>query len=114
MNKYSDFEVQKVREADIRLFVRGANEGKAKTEMDCPFCGAKKKFTVLHRGIYNYAKCWVCNEGFSGPLEAYAYFQGLDIKRDYVKCIEGVASMAGIPITPEGTVRKKKGKGRKG
>lgn len=113
MNKYSDFEVQKVREADIRLFVRGANEGKAKTEMDCPFCGAKKKFTVLHRGKYNYAKCWVCNEGFSGPLEAYAYLQGLDIKRDYVKCIEGVASMAGIPITPEETVRKKKVKEEK-
>lgn len=113
MNKYSDFEVQKVREADIRLFVRGANEGKAKTEMDCPFCGAKKKFTVMHRGKYNYAKCWVCNEGFSGPLEAYAYLQGLDIKRDYVKCIEGVASMAGIPITPEETVRKKKVKEEK-
>lgn len=108
MNKYSDFEVQKVREADIRLFVRGANEGKAKTEMDCPFCGAKKKFTVLHRGKYNYAKCWVCNEGFSGPLEAYAYLQGLDIKRDYVQCIEGVAQMAGITITPEETIRKEK------
>ena len=25
MNKYSDFEVQKVREADIRLFVRGVH-----------------------------------------------------------------------------------------
>ena len=85
MNKYSEYEVQKVREADIRLFVRGADELKSKTEMDCPFCGAKKKFTVLHKGKYNYAKCWVCQEGFSGPLEAYAYLQGLDIKRDYVK-----------------------------
>lgn len=113
MNKYSEFEVQKVREADIRLFVRGANEGKAKTEMDCPFCGEKKKFTVLHRGRYNYAKCWVCKQGFSGPLEAYAYLQGLDIKRDYVKCIEGVAQMAGIPITPEETVRKEKMKEEK-
>jgi hypothetical protein len=108
MNKYSEFEVQKVREADIRLFVRGADELKSKTEMDCPFCGAKKKFTVLHKGKYNYAKCWVCQEGFSGPLEAYAYLQGLDIKRDYVKCIEGVAAMASIPITPEATIRKAK------
>lgn len=113
MNKYSEFEVQKVREADIRLFVRGADELKSKTEMDCPFCGAKKKFTVLHKGKYNYAKCWVCQEGFSGPLEAYAYLQGLDIKRDYVKCIEGVAAMASIPITPEATIRKAKVKEEK-
>ena len=63
MNKYSEFEVQKVREADIRLFVRGADELKSKTEMDCPFCGAKKKFTVLHKGKYNYAKCWVREDG---------------------------------------------------
>ncbi|MDE7180360.1 MAG: transcription elongation factor 1 family protein, partial [Muribaculaceae bacterium] len=111
--KYSDFEVQKVREADIRLFVRGADEVKSKTEMDCPFCHAKKKFTVLHKGKYNYAKCWVCGEGFSGPLEAYAYLQGLDIKRDYVKCIEGVANMAGITITPEEQVREKKVKEEK-
>lgn len=113
MNKYSEYEVQKVREADIRLFVRGADELKSKTEMDCPFCGAKKKFTVLHKGKYNYAKCWVCQEGFSGPLEAYAYLQGLDIKRDYVKCIEGVAAMASIPITPEATIRKAKVKEEK-
>lgn len=113
MNKYSEFEVQKVREADIRLFVRGADELKSKTEMDCPFCGAKKKFTVLHKGKYNYAKCWVCQEGFSGPLEAYAYLQGLDIKRDFVKCIEGVAAMASIPITPEATIRKAKVKEEK-
>lgn len=52
-NKYSEFEVQKVREADIRLFVRGAHERKSKTEMDCPFCGAKKKFTVMHTGQYS-------------------------------------------------------------
>lgn len=113
MNKYSEYEVQKVREADIRLFVRGADELKSKTEMDCPFCGAKKKFTVLHKGKYNYAKCWVCQEGFSGPLEAYAYMQGLDIKRDFVKCIEGVAAMASIPITPEATIRKAKVKEEK-
>ena len=106
--KYSQFEIDKVKEADIRLFVRGANESKAKTEMDCPFCNAKKKFTVLHNSKYNYAKCWVCNEGFSGPLEAYAYLQGLDIKRDYIKCIEGVANMARITITPEETIRKEK------
>lgn len=113
MNKYSEFEVQKVRDADIRLFVRGADEIKSKTEMDCPFCGAKKKFTVLHKGKYNYAKCWVCQKGFSGPLDAYAYMQGLDIKRDFVKCIEGVAAMAGIPITPEATIRKEKVKEEK-
>lgn len=113
MNKYSEFEVQKVREADIRLFVRGADELKSKTEIDCPFCGAKKKFTVLHKGKYNYAKCWVCQEGFSGPIEAYAYLQGLDIKRDFVKCIEGVAAMASIPITPEATIRKAKVKEEK-
>lgn len=106
MTKYSQFEVDNVKKADIRLFVRGANERKAKTEMDCPFCGAKNKFTVLHNGKFNYARCWVCKEGFSGPLEAYAYLQGLDIKRDYVQCIEGVAQMAGIPITPEETIRK--------
>ncbi len=111
--KYSQFEVQKVREADIRLFVRGASETKSKTEMDCPFCGAKNKFTVLHTAKYNYAKCWVCQEGFSGPLEAYAYLQGLDIKRDYIQCIEGVAQMAGIIITPEETIRKKKVKEEK-
>lgn len=106
--KYSDFEVRKVKEADIRLFISGANETKRAQDIKCPFCGAEKKFRVLHGGKYNYARCWVCNEGFSGPLEAYAHLQGLDIKRDYVRCIEGVASMAGIVITPEETIRKEK------
>lgn len=113
MSKYSNFDVQKVREADIRLFVRGASETKSKSEINCPFCGAKKKFTVMHTRQYNYARCWVCREGFSGPLEAYAYLQGLDIKRDYVQCIEGVAQMAGIHIIPEETVRKQKVKEEK-
>ncbi|MDE6011082.1 MAG: DUF3854 domain-containing protein, partial [Muribaculaceae bacterium] len=111
--KYSQFEVQKVRDADIRLFIRGANETKGAQDIKCPFCGADKKFRILHRGQYNYAKCWVCGEGFSGPLEAYAYLQGLDIQRDYVKCIEGVANMAGITITPEETIRKEKVKKEK-
>lgn len=106
--KYSKFEIDKVRAADIRPFIRGANESKAAQDLNCPFCGADKKFRVLHRGKYNYAKCWVCNKGFSDPLEAYAYLQNLDIKRNYLQCIEGVAAMAGITITPEETLRNEK------
>ena len=108
MNKYSEIDVRKVREADIRLFISGANETKGAQDITCPFCGAEKKFRVLHRGKYNNARCWVCKEGFSGPLEAYAHMQGLDIKRDYVSIIEGVAQMAGIVITPEAERRKEK------
>lgn len=108
--KYSDFEIQKVKQADIRLFIRGANERKGSQDIDCPFCGAEKKFRILHRGKYNYARCWVCKEGFSDPLKAYAHLQGLDIKSDYIKVVEGVAQNAGITIVPEEDLRKQKTK----
>lgn len=113
MNKYSKLEIQKLRDADIRMFIRGASESKGAQDIDCPFCDAKKKFRVMHKGAYNYAKCWVCQQGFSGPLEAYAHMEGLDIKRDYLKVVEGVARMAGIELTPEEDTRKAQAKERK-
>ena len=42
MNKYSEIDVRKVREADIRLFISGANETKGAQDITCPFCGAEK------------------------------------------------------------------------
>lgn len=48
--KYSDFEIQKVKQADIRLFIRGANERKGVQEIDCPFCGAEKNSAFSTEG----------------------------------------------------------------
>lgn len=105
-HKYSRFEVDKVKDADIRLFIPGCSPtGKVTQEVECPQCHAKK-FSVTRKKGMNLARCWKCYFTLSGPLEAYAHFNNLDMKRDYIRIIEGVANEAHIIITPEETHRK--------
>lgn len=104
-HKYSRFEVDKVREADIRQFIPGCNQSKASQELVCPNCG-KKKFNVVHKSKKNFAHCFACEFTLSDSINAYAHYNNLDIKKDYLKCIEGAAEQAGIIITPEETIRK--------
>lgn len=107
MSKYSKFEVDKVkRDADIRRLIPEASEHKATQDIECPFCGKAKKFRVTHRGGYNNAKCFSCEQGFANPLEAYAHYHGLDVKRDFLQVLEGCAQECNVYITPEETIRK--------
>lgn len=109
MNKYSTFEVSKVKEkADIRSLIPGASESKITQDIDCPFCGKAKKFRISRKRGFNNARCFACGEGFSNPIEAYAYFNKLDIKADFLRCLEETANSCGIIITPEETIRKEK------
>lgn len=106
MSKYSKYEVDKVyREADIRRIIPDASESRAKQDIICPFCG-KKKFFVSRSKQFNCAKCSVCGEGFQSPLHAYAYYNSLDMSRDFLRILEGTAQQCGIIITPEETIRK--------
>ena len=106
MKMYSKNEIDRVkRDADIRRIIPGAKATKATQEVECPFCG-KRKFYVDARRGHNNARCWVCEQGFGNPVEAYAHYNGLDIKRDYVACVEGAASECGIVITPEEALRE--------
>lgn len=107
MTKYSRFEIHKVKQdADIRRLVPGASDNKVTQDIDCPFCGKERKFRVSHKKGYNNARCFVCKEGFSGPLDAYAYYHGLDIEKNFIQVLEGCAQECGIFITPEEVVRK--------
>lgn len=105
--KYNKFEIEKVKtDADIRRLVPGASETKATQDIDCPFCGKPKKFRVSHKKGYNNAYCFACRQGFSSPIEAYAYYNNLDIKNDFLRCLEGSAQECGVIITPEENIRK--------
>lgn len=88
--KYSDWEVQRVKDLDIRLFIPGCNQHKASQDIECPFCH-KKKFNVSHKKGFNSAKCWVCNQGFSGPIAAVAYYQGINLETDWLRALEETA-----------------------
>lgn len=103
--KYSKFEIDKVKSADIRRVIPDVNMNRATQEIDCPFCG-KKKFYVDVRKGHNSARCWVCEQGFSNSIQAYAHFVGKDIERDYLECIEGAARACGVTIVPEETIRR--------
>lgn len=102
--KYSRFEIDKVKAADIRLFIPGCNRGKASQEIECPECH-KKKFSVVHKGGKNFARCFACEFCLSDPIAAYGYFKGLDLSTEYLKCVEGAASDANITLIPEDAVR---------
>lgn len=105
--KYSKYEVDKVKaDADIRRIIPGASESKASQDIECPFCGKAKKFRVSHKKGFNNAHCFACGEGFSNPIAAYAYYNHLDIERDFLRCLEGTAQECGVFITPEETRRK--------
>ena len=102
--KYNKFEIQKVKEADIRLFVPGCAPRKASQEVECPFCGAKK-FSVVHKTGKNFASCFACKQSFSSPIDAVMHYKGYG-KADYLKVVEEVAATAGITLVPEDVVRK--------
>lgn len=105
--KYSKYEIEKVKaDADIRRIIPGASERKASQDIECPFCGKEKKFRISHKKGFNNAHCFACEEGFSNPIEAYAYYNHLDIKNDFLRCLEGTAQECGVIITPEETRRK--------
>lgn len=107
MSKYSKFEVDKVKkDADIRRLIPGASEHKATQDIDCPFCGKAKKFRISHKGKFNSARCFACEQGFPNPLYAYAHYNNLDVKNDFLQVLEGCARECGIIITPEETIRK--------
>lgn len=103
--KYSRFTVNTVKSVDIRLIIPGCNTHKTTQEIECPHCHAKK-FSVTTKGKLNFAKCWKCDFQLSGPLQAYAHYNNLDMKRDYIQIIEGVAAEAHLTIIPEETVRR--------
>lgn len=105
--KYNKFEVDKVKlHADIRRIIPEASETRPVQDLTCPFCGKKKKFRVSHKAGYNNAHCFSCNEGFSNPLVAYAYYHQLDIEKDFLKCLEETARECNILITPEESRRE--------
>lgn len=105
-NKYSKSEIDRLkRVADIREVIDGCKK-KAKQTVVCPFCG-KEAFGVTHNSQYNSAHCFSCQQGFANPLEAYAHFAGLNIKTDYIRCIEGLAQHCNVPIYPEERLREK-------
>jgi len=107
MSKYSKFEVDKVKkDADIRRLIPGASEHKATQDIDCPFCGKAKKFRISHKGKFNSARCFACEQGFPNPLYAYAHYNNLDVKNDFLQVLEGCARECGVIITPEETIRK--------
>ncbi|MBD5423724.1 MAG: hypothetical protein HDR44_01180 [Allobaculum sp.] len=107
MSKYSKIEIDRVkREADIRSLIPGATKSRLMQDVECPFCGKAKKFRVSRKAGYNNARCFACEKGFPGPLEAYAHYHHLDIKSDFLKVLEGCASECGVIIVPEEQVMK--------
>lgn len=105
--KYSKFDIENVRrEADIRRLIPEANENKASQDITCPFCGKPKKFRVSHTKGFNNAHCFACEAGFAGPLEAYAYYHGLDVEANFLEVLESTARECNVIIIPEETRRR--------
>ena len=98
MAKYSEKTIADVNaKADIRDFIPGADPAKTKQTITCPFCGEKKKFGITHNSKWNSASCYVCKQGFSGPISAHMHYQGYG-KDKYRQAIEEVAKQAGMVI----------------
>ncbi len=65
MGRYSEKTIKDVNDAaDIRDIIPEADNTKPRQDLDCPFCGAKKKFGVTRNSRNNSARCFVCKEGF--------------------------------------------------
>lgn len=97
--KYSNLEVQRVKNLDIRMFIPGCNPRKATQDIECPFCG-KMKFGINSKKGANYAKCWSCGNGFSGPIAAVAHYANINLDTDWLHALEETARQGGIVITP--------------
>ena len=97
--KYSNLEVQRVKNLDIRMFIPGCNPRKATQDIECPFCG-KMKFGINSKKGANYAKCWSCGKGFSGPIAAVAHYANINLDTDWLHALEETARQGGIVITP--------------
>lgn len=105
--KYSKLDVDKVKSSsDIRRFIPGASEYRNTQYIECPFCGKAKKFMVKHSKDTDNAYCFSCGKGFSNPIDAYAYYNGLDVSKDFLRCLEGCAQESGVLIVPDETRRK--------
>ncbi|QCD42199.1 hypothetical protein E7747_07870 [Duncaniella dubosii] len=48
----------------------------------------------------NYAKCWSCGNGFSGPIAAVAHYANINLDTDWLHALEETARQGGIVITP--------------
>lgn len=106
MARYSEQTIKSVNDnADIRDIIPGADPSKTKQNLDCPFCGAKKKFGVTHNSKYNSAKCFACGAGFANPISAWMHYQGYGSDK-YPVAIEEVAKMARMTISTEEVERK--------
>ncbi len=101
MGKYNKFDIEKVKEADIRLFIPGAKAHKGSQELECPFCGAKC-FSVVHGKGKNFAYCHKCEKGFSDPVAAMMHYG----KLEWLDAVEAVARQGGIVLTPESERRE--------
>lgn len=99
MGKYSSFEIDKVKNADIRLFVQGADEGKRSQQVKCPFCG-EKKFSVVHQKDKNFAFCHKCNGKYSSPIDAVKHQYGYTDSQ-FIEAVEHAARIAGITLFTE-------------
>ncbi len=101
MGRYSEKTIKDVNDAaDIRDIIPEADNTKPRQDLDCPFCGAKKKFGVTRNSRNNSARCFVCKEGFSTPISAWMHYKGYG-KDKYPQAIEEVAKMAGLTIQTE-------------
>lgn len=105
MSKYSKFEVQRVRNLDIRMFVPGCSMHRTTQEVECPQCG-KKKFSIVHKGDKNFAYCHACKFTLPDPITAVAHYSDIDIKNNWLGALEETARQGGITITPEETQRQ--------
>lgn len=100
--RYDKETIELVNKTDIRMFIPGCSETKASQKIDCPFCG-KKAFSVVHKKNYNHAKCFNCEEGFSGPIKAVEYYE----KLKFPQSLEFVAKSANIFIETTEDKRRK-------
>lgn len=57
----------------------------------------EEKFGINAKKGNNYARCFVCNKGFSNPIAAVMHYENLE----YLPALERAASIAGIVITPQ-------------
>ena len=103
--KYSDSDIQRVKDLDIRQFIPGCNTRKPSQDVECPFCG-KIKFNISRKKGYNNAKCWSCNNGFSGPIAAVAYYAGINLETDWLRAVEETARQGGISLKPLSKIRE--------